>query len=78
MSDGSHHIGPGLGRTKRCIVRGALASVNYQLIAGDRVDIDDVSGVRRRKTKSTPPSAHFLLLLSLLLFTVFTVVAAHV
>lgn len=64
------------GRTKRCIVRGALASVNYQLIAGDRVDIDDVSGIRRRKTKSTPPSALFLLLLSLLLL--FTVVAAHV
>lgn len=77
MSDGSHHIGPGLGRTKRCIVRGALASVNYQLIAGDRVDIDDVSGVRRRKTKSTPPSALFQLLLSLLLL-LFTVVAAHV
>lgn len=55
------HIDPewAMGRITLWYKAMHCSSVNYQLIAWDRVDIDDVCGVRRRKTKSTPPAALF-------------------
>lgn len=55
------HIDPewAMGRITLWYKAMHCSSVNYQLIAGHSVDIDDVCGVRRRKTKSTPPAALF-------------------